>query len=266
MLIAKSRNILFLLFMCITGFFCGKELYAAEDEKYPDMVRIPAGEFYMGENKYYEWVFMLAYNIYDGPEHIVYLDEYYIDKYEVTNEQYAKFIKETGRRIPISWFDSRFNQPKQPVVGIMWEDAVAYAKWVGKRLPTEAEWEKAARGTDRRLWPWGSEIFDAERCNVWEIKLLKTVPVGTYEKGKSPYGCYDMAGNAWEWCADWYDQNYYYYSPKNNPKGPEYGQQKVIRGGSWHYFGHFARCAARYRVPSFAQLTQIGFRCAKSVE
>ncbi|MCF6157821.1 MAG: formylglycine-generating enzyme family protein [wastewater metagenome] len=235
------------------------------------MVLIPAGEFTMGENTYYDWTFDLAYNIYDGPEHTVYLDAYYIDKYEVTNKQYREFVEATGYRMPRCWNDARFNQDNQPVVGITWEDAVAYATWAGKRLPTEAEWEKAARGTDKRLWPWGNNTFDKDKCNVWETDyrvfgFRGTTPVGMYEKGKSPYGCYDMAGNAWEWCADYYDQNYYYTSPLKNPKGPESGTQKVVRGGSFLYFGHYARCAARYRVPWHAESPQIGFRCVKPVK
>lgn len=239
-----------------------KESLAAE-EKYPDMVLVPAGEFIMGDSTYYDWTFLLAYNIYDGPEHRVYLDAFYIDKYEVTNEQYKKFVEETGYRMPRCWNDSRFNQPKQPIVGITWEDAVAYATWAGKRLPTEAEWEKAARGTDKRAWPWGNK-FDKEKCNVWESVIKATTPVGKHENGKSPYGCYDMAGNAWEWCADYYDQNYYYASLQKNPTGPDSGLQRVVRGGSFLYFGHYARCAARYRVPWYAESPQIGFRCAKS--
>lgn len=239
-----------------------KELLAAE-EKYPDMVLVPAGEFVMGDSTYYDWTFLLAYNIYDGPEHRVYLDAFYIDKYEVTNEQYKKFVEETGYRMPRCWNDIRFNQPNQPIVGITWEDAVAYATWAGKRLPTEAEWEKAARGTDKRVWPWGNK-FDKEKCNVWESVIKATTPVGKYENGKSPYGCYDMAGNAWEWCADYYDQNYYYVSLQKNPTGPDSGLQRVVRGGSFLYFGHYARCAARYRVPWYAESPQIGFRCVKS--
>jgi len=240
----------------------------AAEEKYPDMVLIPAGEFTMGDNTRYNWSFMLAYNIYDGPEHIVYLDAYYIDKYEVTNAQYRKFIEETGYHQPRCWNDARLNRLDQPVVGVTWEDATAYARWVGKRLPTEAEWEKAARGTDRRLWPWGNK-FDKTKCTVWESQEAGarwTTPVGKYETGKSPYGCHDMAGNAWEWCADYYDPNYYSVSPIKNPPGPAGGLQRVIRGGSFLYFGHLARCAARYRVPWHAQSPQIGFRCAKSSE
>ena len=244
-----------------------KEAPAAA-EKHPDMVLIHAGEFTMGDNTRYNWTFMLAYNIYDGPEHVVYLDAYYIDKYEVTNEQYRKFVDETGYSMPRCWNDARFNRPNQPVVGVTWDDAVSYAKWAGKRLLTEAEWEKAARGTDKRLWTWGNK-FDKTKCTVWESQeagLRETTPVGKYENGKSPYGCYDMAGNVWEWCADYYDQNYYYVSPSENPQGPETGQQRIIRGGGFLYFGHYARCAARYRVPPYAQSPQIGFRCAKTPE
>lgn len=248
------------MYICFTG---GPS--TAQEEEYPDMVFIPAGEFTMGENTHYDWTFLLAFNIYDGPEHTVYLDDYYIDKNEVTNEQYRKFVEETGRRMPRCWNDVRFNQPDQPVNGVTWEDAVAYATWAGKRLPTEAEWEKAARGTDGRLWPWGN-TFDKEKCNAWESGIRRTTPLGSYEDGKSPYGCYNMAGNVWEWCADYYDQNYYYVSPEKNPKGPDSGQQKVIRGGGFLYFGHYTRCAARYRVPWYAASPQIGFRCVKSVE
>ncbi|MDR4506800.1 MAG: formylglycine-generating enzyme family protein [Candidatus Brocadiaceae bacterium] len=283
-----NRNtLLMLLLICVAVFSIGKPVSASkeknnessvkkasekglpvareQEEKYPDMVLIPAGEFIMGENTRYKWTFLLSYNIYDGPAHKVYLDAYYIDRYEVTNEQYRKFVEETGHRGSICWNDSRFNGPKKPVTGVTWDDAMAYAKWAGKRLPTEAEWEKAARGADNRLWPWGNEIFSEETCNVWETKFRKTTDVGIFEKGKSPYGCYDMAGNAWEWCADYYDQNYYFQSPSNNPKGPEFAQQKVIRGGSFLWFGHYARCSARYRVPHYARNQQIGFRCAKSL-
>ncbi|OHB99286.1 MAG: hypothetical protein A3G70_01475 [Planctomycetes bacterium RIFCSPLOWO2_12_FULL_39_13] len=263
----RYKDFIILLLLCFVGIHLAKELSAAE-EKYPDMVLVPAGEFTIGDNTRYNWTFMLAYNIFDGPEHNVYLDAFYIDKYEVTNEQYKKFVDKTGCQIPRCWNDARFNRPNQPVVGVTWEDAVAYAKWAGKRLPTEAEWEKAARGTDRRLWPWGNK-FDKTKCTVWESQdagLRETTPVGKYDNGKSPYGCYDMAGNVWEWCADYYDQNYYYMSPAKNPTGPESGQQRVIRGGGFLYFGHYARCAARYRVPWYTQSPQIGFRCAKTPE
>ncbi len=266
---ARHTTLFVLFFLCLINTYLSDRIFAVEaEEEYPDMVLIPAGEFTMGDNTYYNWTFLLSFNIYDGPEHVVYLDAYYIDKYEVTNEQYKKFIEATGYRIPRCWNDARFNQPDQPVVGVTWEDAAAYAEWAGKRLPTEAEWEKAARGTDKRLWPWGN-TFDKAKCNVWEsgtTGLRSTMAVGSYEGGKSPYECYDMAGNVWEWCADLYDQKYYYASPKINPTGPETGQQRVIRGGGFLYFAHYARCAARYRVPWYTESPQIGFRCAKSVE
>lgn len=265
----KKKGFILLGMMCLLGILAAGELTAAEEkkEKYPDMILIPAGEFIMGDNTRYNWSFLLAYNLYDGPEHTVYLDDFYIDKYEVTNKQYKKFMEETGHSTPRCWNDARFNYPDQPVVGVTWDDAAAYAKWAGKRLPTEAEWEKASRGTDKRLWPWGNK-FDKTKCTVWESQETGqrwTTPVGKYETGKSPYGCYDMAGNAWEWCTDYYDQNYYYGSPIKNPPGPAGGFQRVVRGGGFLYFGHYARCAARYRVPWYAQSPQIGFRCAKSV-
>lgn len=152
----KSCSIIFFLIFFL-GISSATELTAGE-EKYSGMVLVPAGEFTMGDSTRYNWTFMLAYNIYDGPEHVVYLDAYYIDKYEVTNEQYQKFVSETGHCQPRCWNDVRFNRPNQPVVGVTWEDATAYAQWAGKRLPTEAEWEKAARGTDKRLWPWGNKF------------------------------------------------------------------------------------------------------------
>ena len=276
---SKYKGFIILLIVYFVGAYLAGKLLAEESrsvskespatgDKYPDMVLIPAGEFTMGDNTRYNWTFMLAYNIYDGPEHVVYLDAYYIDKYEVTNEQYKKFVEETGYRMPRCWNDARFNRPNYPIVGITWDDAVAYAKWAGKRLPTEAEWEKAARGTDKRLWPWGSK-FNKFKCNVWESGedgLRATKPVGSYENGKSPYGCYDMAGNVWEWCADYYDQNYYYVSPSKNPQGTGNRAAEGYSGGGLLYFGHYARCAARYRVPPYAQSPQIGFRCAKTPE
>lgn len=271
----KYKGMVVFIIVCFAGAFLAGKLLAQEkspsaskvspvaQEGYPDMVLVPAGEFIMGDDTRYNWTFMLAYNIYDGPEHAVYLDAYYIDKHEVTNEQYKKFVEETGYRKPSCWNDARFNQPQYPVVGVSWEDAVAYANWIGKRLPTEAEWEKAARGIDKRLWPWGNK-FDKELCNVWESAIKATTPVGKYAEGKSPYGCFDMAGNVWEWCADYYDQNYYYVSPSVKPSGPDSGMQRVIRGGGFLYFSHYARCAARYRVPPYTQSPQIGFRCVKT--
>jgi iron(II)-dependent oxidoreductase len=207
-----------------------------------EMILIPAGEFIMGspegegEND-------------ERPQHTVFLDAFYIDKYEVTNFQYKQFMDATGHGAPADWNNEKYNQPNQPVVGVTWHDAVAYAKWAGKRLPTEAEWEKAARGADGRIYPWGNE-WDSSKCNsgVGGDGYQYTAPVGSFSDGASPYGVLDMSGNVWEWCADWYDNNYYSRSPQQNPKGPDSGSSRVLRGGSWFDANHSSlRCAVRFR-------------------
>lgn len=197
----------------------------------------------------------------EKPRRRVYLDAYYIDKYEVTNALYGKFMQATGRSAPTLW-GANFNGPAQPVVGVSWDDAEAYCKWAGKRLPTEAEWEKAARGTDGRKYPWG-EQWDSSRANSSEAKLNKTAPVGSYPAGASPYGAHDMAGNVWEWVADWYDANYYQRAPGSNPKGPDSGQYRVLRGGSWLHVPWLLRSATRFWYVPTGRSYIIGFRCAQ---
>jgi formylglycine-generating enzyme required for sulfatase activity len=218
-----------------------------------EMVRVPAGEFWMGSD--------------DGsdrekPRHRVHLDAYAIDKYEVTNALYKRFMDATNRAAPLYWNDAKWNGATQPVVGVSWHDADAYCKWAGKRLPTEAEWEKAARGTDGRKYPWGDQ-WDASRANSGESKLEKTVPVGSYPSGVSPYGAHDMAGNVWEWVADWYGEDYYKQAPERNPHGPTSGERRVLRGGSWDYSTLFLRSAARFNYPPDTWYSFIGFRCAR---
>ncbi len=240
---------------------------------YSDMVLIPAGEFTMGSD---------SGGSDEKPVHKVYLDAYYIDKYEVTFEQYDKFCEATGRTKPS---DSGWGRGKRPVINVSWDDAVAYASWAGKRLPTEAEWEKAARGTDGRKYPWGNELPSADgryRCNYDcydgndgnDHSIYKrdgyeyTASVGSYENGKSPYGCYDMAGNVWEWCSDWYDEGYYKVVAEQisamNPQGPASGSYRVLRGGSWVSAGDGVRSAARDGVDPTNGVNLSGFRCASS--
>lgn len=236
------------------------------------MIYIPAGEFIMGSSDEDIEMF-LQFFIYrrpsrfanEQPQHTVYLDSFYIDKYEVTNAQYGEFIQATGHPAPIYWNNELYNQSEQPVIVITWEDAKAYAEWAGKRLPTEAEWEKAARGTDGRIWSWGNE-WDATKLNSNDVGAIDgyiySSPVGSFPQGVSPYGVHDMMGNVWEWIADWYDANYYSYSPKINPKGPASGSYHVLRGGDWSMNKDFMRCASRFGLGPGSMLT--GFRCVKS--
>ena len=224
-----------------------------------NMFYIPAGEFTMGSNN--------AYND-ESPVHTVYLDAYYMDKYEVTNAQYEEFMKATERSAPEHWNDSQFNAPVQPVVGVTWKDAEAYCKWAGKRLPTEAEWEKAARGTDGRKYPWGNE---RPTCEYAVTDLVgsgcgenRTWSVGSKPKGVSPYGVHDMAGNVWEWVNDWYDSEYYSKSPNRNPTGPNSGTDKGLRGGSWYTLPLFLRAALRSWSNPDLRDVSIGFRCSRA--
>ena len=236
------------------------------------MVYVPAGEFLMGTSdadiEYYKEIFPLRrISRFDNerPQRTVFLDAFYIDKFEVTNQQYKQFLSETGYT-PKHYLDYEpYNTPNFPAAVLEWEDAVAYANWVGKRLPTEAEWEKAARGTDGRIWPWGDE-WDGTKLSGNDGTGLKdgykeTAPIGQFPQGASPYGAHDMAGNLWEWVSDWYDPNYYRTSPPNvNPKGPETGDGHVLKGGGWAENLDFTRCANRLGGNPGSLLR--GFRCA----
>jgi formylglycine-generating enzyme required for sulfatase activity len=222
------------------------------------MALVPAGEFTMGSNMADD----------EKPVHHLYLNAFYMDKYEVTVGQYAKYLEVTDMDEPPDW--SIMNHPqhqKRPVVNVDWEDAVKFCKWAGKRLPTEAEWEKAARGTDGRIYPWGNEAPTRLHANYgrkeWNNHLA-LVPVGSFEEGRSPYDIYDMAGNAWEWVSDWYDYDYYKNSPRRNPIGPTTGDSKVVRGGSWLYISEFLRSAHRFAAQPTNRYFGYGFRCAKT--
>ncbi len=230
----------------------------ARDADGMEMVYVPAGEFLMGSP--------------DGegdaderPQHTVYLDAYYIDKYEVTNAQY-RLCFEAGvcDRPPRSWDVSMFKPLKQPVVGVSWYDAAAYCRWAGARLPTDAEWEKAARGTDGRRYPWGNQDPHCELANGWGCEGWPDT-VGSYPAGASPYGALDMAGNVGEWIADWYDPDYYATSPDRNPLGPETGKWRVVRPGRYQVQWRHLRSANRYSMHPAAADVGIGFRCAMSV-
>lgn len=222
------------------------------------MALVPAGEFTMGSTLRDD----------EKPVHRVHLNAFYMDKYLVTVEQYAKYLEATGQEAPPEWeIMNQAQHQKRPVVNIDWTDAATYCKWAGKRLPTEAEWEKAARGTDGRLYPWGNDAPTRLHANFgkkgWENHMA-LVPVGMYEMGKSPYGIYDLAGNAWEWVNDWYDHDYYKKSPTKNPQGPPTGKSKVVRGGNWLYVQEFLRSSFRFNAEPSGRQFGYGFRCAKT--
>lgn len=225
------------------------------------MVLVPAGEFIMGTNERLPD---------EGPEYKVTLPDYYIDLFEVTNLQYKKFIDATKRKSPTHFKNRTFPKGKadHPVTFVTWFDADAYCKWASKRLPTDQEWEKAARGSDGRWFPWGNE-FALDRANTplrWaELNAFgDTSQVGAFESGRSPYGLYDMSGNVWEWTASWY-QAY----PGNKTASESYGERyKVLKGGSW-WDCSFYSCgisAPVFNRSFFASKTRndtFGFRCAR---
>ncbi len=269
-------------------------LWAAE----PDMVLVPAGEFLMGAPSGTE-----AFPD-EAPLRRVFLSTFRVDRYEVTNDTYARFVHETGHRIPENakptatlWTDwaAIVAIARHPVVNVSWDDADAYCRWRGARLPTEAEWEKAARGPDGRRYPWGDEwdwakansasywahrTVDFESGADWEAFWIKgdgaalakanglrgevlTMPVGSFPDGLSPYGLHDMAGNAAEWVADWHDPNYYRTAPLSDPTGPARGAVKAMRGGSWLKPYKSLRTSDRDWGLMDSRPSGTGFRCAQ---
>lgn len=259
-----------------------------------EMVYVPAGLFKMGNDDGYSD---------ETPVHEVYLDAFWIDKYEVTNAQFQKFVEATGYktdaekagwawaytgsgwqqvnganwRAPRGSGSGTADKASHPVVQVSWNDASAFCAWAGKRLPTEAEWEKAARGglyldgdqskkqpnpEPTRVYPWGN-TFNKDFLNSWEGGKGDTTKVGSFDKGKSPYNVMDMAGNVWEWVWDWYDANFYKNSPTRNPKNETPSQYRVLRGGSWYNNADVVRAAHRdFNVPG-NRVDGVGFRCAQ---
>lgn len=217
-----------------------------------DMVLIPAGIFEMGS----------ADGRDERPVHEVYLDTYYIDLYEVTNAKYARCVDAGICDKPGGNDYSDPEYAEHPVVYVDWTNAQSYCTWIGGSLPTEAQWEKAARGTDGRKYPWGEGI-DSSLAN-YESNVGDTTSVGSYPDGISPYGLYDMAGNVWEWVADWYSKEYYTSAPYENPVGPASGDSRVLRGGSWNFNDNFLRAANRNNINPDNTNNNFGFRCAAS--
>lgn len=225
-----------------------------------EMVLIPAGEFWMGCN---DKVDRQCRND-EKPGRRVYLDAFYIDRFEVTNSQYERFMKGASQPAPPFWNSKHLNGAAQPVVAVSWSEAEAYCRWAGKRLPTEAEWEKAARGTDGNRYPWGDDL-DSTKANYASKKAQRTVAVGSYAAGASPYGVHDMAGNVHEWVADWYANDYYKRAASNNPKGPDSGQRRVLRGGGWDSSAEYVRSSRRDQFDPESRSSISGFRCVQDV-
>jgi len=289
------------------------EFRMGTSDAHPDL---PAARLVPGKVKPTEIKFARAWEGWaledERPQHTVRLKAFAIDRYEVTNAQYRKFVADVTQHsdaafahpnqpkgkdhTPRYWKEfnpllkdpaftrlaqfnaTTFTQDDKPVVGIDWFDAYAYAKWAGKRLPTEAEWELAARGTDGRRWPWGND-WQWGLCNIVGEKLgadvrakgkekdgyIYPAPVGSFPAGRSPFGCDDMAGNAAEWVADWYSPDTYKVDSAENPHGPQTGAERVVRGGSSQNLPSNTRCSIRaHREPEFRSFV-LGFRCAKDL-
>lgn len=222
-----------------------------------EFIRIPAGEFSMGDPTADEDARTV---------HKVSLSGFWLARYEVTVEQYGRFLKVSGRREPNHWTNARLNKPQQPVIGVTYEDAVEFCRWAGGRLPTEAEWEYAARGTDGRRYPWGNSPPDPMRASYHlDVGFGATKPVGAAEMGAGPFGALDQAGNVFEWCADWYAPDTYTRAARQNPQGPPSGELRVIRGGGWLSLPDAITVWAREKYPPLGRSTMIGFRVARDL-
>jgi formylglycine-generating enzyme required for sulfatase activity len=246
-----------------------------------DMVQIPAGDFWMGRQ--HQWLIdelgmQLRLRLDDQPAHLTTLDSYFIDKYEVTNEKYAKFVDATGHRKPFHWVKGKIplNQEQLPVYNVSWDDADAYCKWAGKRLPSEAEWEKAARGGSDKItmYPWGDQLNlgagrgGAAGAGAVQKQAHFGFPNGPAKVGSYPpngYGLYDMIGNVAEWTNDWYNRTYYSISPEKNPTGPNHGMYRVFRGSSWSDSDE-RMLGTHYRNYTNPELRTdvLGFRCVRN--
>ncbi len=242
------------------------------------LVYVPAGEFIMGDKagdalaecQKFRSDCQLDWYKDEEPPHPVYLSAFWLDQTEVTNAMYGKCVNEGGCDPPSSTKsavrDNYYGNPQfdnYPVVYVSWNNAQAYCSWAGRRLPTEAEWEKAARGENALEYPWGIDGPNRNLLN-FDNNIGDLTEVGQYPRGVSPYGALDMAGNAWEWIADWYEADYYSFSPSTNPFGPDSGQLRVLRGGA--YYDHYIGIRASYRHKREFALTNqsVGFRCAMS--
>ncbi|MGH8246460.1 MAG: formylglycine-generating enzyme family protein, partial [Gammaproteobacteria bacterium] len=237
-------------------------LHAAER----GMALIPAGEFLRGRSHdlpddKLKWFPTVLKD--DRPVRRIFVDAFYLDDREVTNQEFAAFVKATRHRPPPHWAKGQVPAGKEkfPVVNVSWADATAFARWAGKRLPTEAEWERACRGqAEGKKYPWGDRAPTREDARFNRVD--GPAEVGRFKP--NDFGLSDMAGSAWEWCSDWYEKDYYQSAPDRNPKGPEKGLYRVLRGGSWADVTKYLTCAYRSWARAAERSPTVGFRCAKS--
>jgi formylglycine-generating enzyme required for sulfatase activity len=223
----------------------------------PELIPIPSGWFLMGSASGQDC---------ERPIHRVWVGAFRLAATQITNTEYQYFLCSTGKQPPPFWHEPNFSHPRQPVVGVSWFQANEYCRWLasqtgrGYRLPSEAEWERAARGgLEQRHFPWGDDPpqslpdYDSRWQNGPEV-------VACYSS--NPFGLYNLCDNVHEWCSDWYDPNYYAVAPQSNPQGPEQGQRKASRGGSWRHHIKVSRCSARSSIPPDFQYADYGFRVA----
>jgi formylglycine-generating enzyme required for sulfatase activity len=230
----------------------------------PRCALIPGGDFMMGCDTGRDE---------EKPVHRVWVDAFEMAVVQVRNRDWAAFMAATGHPPPKHWSDAEFSRPDQPVVAVNWFEAVKYGEWLSKltgrryRLPTEAEWERAARGgREGLLYPWGDEPPDSwpEYVARWSGDIRGPLPVS--QGSPNPYGLYDVSENVHEWCADWFDRNYYAASPASNPQGPAKGERRASRGGSWRHQIKVSRCAARSSIPPAFEYADYGFRLVRDVQ
>ncbi len=225
-----------------------------------EMVYVPAGDFTMGFDRGSKKDM--------APGHTVFLDAFWIDRTEITNAQYAMCVSAEACDEPedktshnrVKYYNGE-QYANYPVINISWNDAADYCKWASRTLPTEAQWEKAARGSNARIYPWGNTIPSTSLAN-YNNPMGDTVHTGNYPDGASLYGAFDLAGNVREWTADWYDETYYKTSQKENPQGPDFGYKRTIRGGSWGDDMSNIRVFVRWGSIPITRSNNIGFRCA----
>jgi|SRR5271165_2078237 len=224
---------------------------------FPSLVSIPEGCFLMGSENGQDN---------ERPVHRVWVDAFQISACQLTNAEYAAFLRASQSQPPPSWTDSSFNHPRQPVTSVSWFEAMHYCEWLSAahgrryRLPTEVEWERAARGgIEGRLYPWG----DSSPQSLPDYdRRWKTGPEPVAQYAPNPFGLYDVCENVHEWCSDWFGADYYATSPERNPKGPQAGTRRASRGGSWRHHVKVSRCAARSSIPPQLQYADYGFRVA----